>query len=330
MAYLGFRISAKAVCSLRRAVLAWCCALPLMAIAPSPDPYRIYDAARQSWESAIYPRHVAYTIAVAVVEARVPKVEHYRAAYNAFTGHIWIDTVSDWEIKHPASGRGIDVSFDVSEFGIALNKPFPPVDFLGVPRLAPNYSFGMAASVHTKSPTAFDPRRMVEKIRAEYHDPARRPLFTPSPGATPGKPLRVIATVAAIHRGYTITYVGEERVNGHLCYHLKLMPRRSNRSPAHNRLRDLWIGEKTFTTWMMRVSANFTAGAPSGTPWTIRFRVVDGARYIASETAERAIARVGLIFTKAVIRFVQIRTTENPPLETYFAPGNTRVLTEPP
>lgn len=298
-------------------------------VAPSVNPYHIYYAARQEWSNYSYPRHVRYTIVVDVVSANQRRVERYHATYNSSSGRVWVNTVSDWEKTHPSTGRGVGVFLVLfNRVSYRLNKPLPPVDFLGVPRLAPNYGFGMSTSIRTEN-ILVDRWAMVKKIRAEYHDPAKQPFFTPSSPATPGKPLRLIATVAAFSPAYKITYAGEERASGHLCYHLKLMPFRSNRSPISNRLRDLWVGEKTFTTWKMRISANFISGAPSLVSWVISFRRVGNSQYIASEAAELPISRQGLIFTEAKISFEHIQVMLHPLHRPYFAPVHSLVLTEP-
>lgn len=150
-------------------------------------------------------------------------------------------------------------------------------DLIGVPVLTPNYFFDIAQYTVPPPPT---PAELVREIRDEYHDPA--PSKVAAVEKTQG--LRTIANVYASN--YSITLVGEEPVDGHADYHLKLQPLRD---PGKHRLRDLWADESTYDVDKLRVAGNFIDRGTLGVPWMVTFATVDHARYIASETTERGI-----------------------------------------
>lgn len=83
-------------------------------------------------------------------------------------------------------------------------------------------------------------------------------------------------------RDYDIGYDGEEPIDGVMCYHLKLTPRRDL---GKFRLRDLWIGESGFETRQAIVQGNFTAGPGPRLAWRIHFALQEGLTYIADESA---------------------------------------------
>src|ERR1700685_926277 len=100
------------------------------------DPYQIFARARQAWMAQSYPAMVEYTVVVRVVEGGRLKVERYRAGYDGESGTIVFDAVSDEEAAHPVHVHGINVAIP----GLTnLSPPPAPIDYLGVPILAPNY-----------------------------------------------------------------------------------------------------------------------------------------------------------------------------------------------
>jgi hypothetical protein len=197
----------------------------------------------------------------------------------------------------------------------------PPIDFLGVPRLRPNYTFGMAPFAPAPTPTPFNSAALVTEIRSEFNDP--NPHVAPSP--PPPTDPRIIATVVANDRAYTISTLGSEVLDGHNCYHLALRP---TRDPGRYRIREAWIDRDTYAPWQLIDASNFVAGEATHVAWTVRFVDIAGAHYIAQERANAPISREGAIFLKATISFEDIHSVSPVPLGARFeASGD--FLTEP-
>jgi hypothetical protein len=262
----------------------------------APDPYQIFGDARAYWQQQKYPVVIDYTLAVDVVEGGNERVEHYASEYDAVAGNIRVDPISDYQRDHPVVPKGINVGL----LGFHLNKPLPPVDWLGVPHLAPAYSFGMAPFVPAPTPTPFNSAALVDEIRKEFHDP--NPRATPTATPTPNT-LEEIATVYAHNRDYTIALLGTESIDGHPCYHLGLTP---TRDPGKFRIRQAWIDEQTYATWQLQDASNFTSGPGTNIGWTIHFTQIDGAQYVREEDALAAMATDGEIYTKASVRFEHV------------------------
>lgn len=269
------------------------------------DPYQIFANARAYWAQQRYPAQLQYQVAVDVVEGGKERVEHYDATYDAVNNLVHVNPTSDYERDHPVKPSGINIGL----FGGAmkLNKPMESADFLGVPKLRPNYSFGMAPFVPAPSATPFDSMAIVQEIRKEFHDPNPRKM-KPTPSPSPFLP--EIATVVAQNRDYTITLLGTDTIEGHRCYHLGLKP---VHDPGRYRIREAWIDESTFAPWQLKDSLNFVTGPGTTVPWTIRFGDVDGAHYIRQEQADATMEVDGEIYTQATIRFESIVASDTPP-----------------
>jgi hypothetical protein len=287
----------------------------------SPDPYQIFGNARAYWQQQKYPMLLDYSVAVDVVEGGNERVEHYASEYDAVSNVVQVDPVSDYERAHPVHPKGINASI----LGLPLSKPLPQVDFLGVPYLAPDYSFGMAPFVPAPTPTPFNSAALVDEIRKEFHDPNPRakPRSSPSPDAG----LQEIATVYAHNRDYTITLLGIDTIDGHACYHLGLTP---TRDPGHFRIRQAWIDQQTFATWQLQDALNFTSGPGTGVAWTIHFTQVDGAQYIREEDALGSMKAGGEIYTKAALRFENLVAANGSALHGELMDSVGTPLQEPP
>lgn len=281
------------------------------------DPYQIFANARQYWLQQRYPAQLQYQIAVDIVEGGKERVEQYDASYDAVGNVVDVDPTSDYEREHPVKVSGIN-------FGIIvpMNKPLPNDDFLGVPKLRPNYSFGMAPFVPAPSPTPFNSTALVNQIRKEFHDPnPRKQKPSPAPSAS----LPEIATVFAQNRTYAITLLGTETIDGHACYHLALKPLKD---PGRYRIREAWIDESTFAPWQLKDSTNFVYGSATSVPWTIRFADVDGAHYVSDEKADAPISEQGEIYTQTEVRFKSIAVLSKAPR--VELPGGSRDTLEEP
>ena len=287
-----------------------------------PQPSQVFDEARAYWSDQKYPQLVSYDVAVRIDEGSGERVERYSSFYDVLHHEVHVDPVSDYEEANPVSGKGINLSF----FGLPLGKPQPPIDFLGVPVLAPMYSFGMSADPPAAQLTdaQMTPMQIVAEIRKEFHDPApaRPGESSPAPSG-----MREIATTHAFVRDYEVAFDGEETVDGHECVKLKLEPLRD---PNRFRLRELWIDKQTRATWKLREALNFESGPGTAVPWDVTFASLGGAQYIATETALAPMAYRGLIYRSAGVSVENVRGTDPPahfPGDLWNAP---LLMSEPP
>jgi hypothetical protein len=298
--------------------LAVAAAIAAPARAAGPDPYSIFANARAYWLTQRYPALLDYRIAVDVTEGGNERVEHYTAQYDAVTGRVQVDPVSDYELAHPVVPKGINLGL----LGFRLNKPLPSVDFMGVPHLAPTYSFGMAPFVPAPTPTPFNSAALVDEIRKEFHDP--NPRATPAASPTPNG-LQEIATVYAHNHDYMITLLGTETIDGHACYHLGLTP---TRDPKRYRIRQAWIDEQTFAPWQLEDALNFSSGPGTNVAWMIHFADIGAAHYVTQEDALAPISTSGEIYTKTAISFVDLHAVSDPTQQPQLVDGGT-LLEEP-
>lgn len=276
------------------------------------DPYQIFARARAYWLEQHYPPLVEYTVAVSVMEGDSAKTERYWSAYDSTSGRIVVDEVSDYERAHPTyAAGGFNVNIPLLSH---LVKPQPPTDYLGVPFLAPNYTFGMAQIPPTSTATP-GPMEVVNEVRAQFGDPAppgRSTSGSPASGALP-----VIERETVYNRAYRVTLRGIESVYGVRAYHLQLQ---ALRDPGRYRLEALWVDTHTFAPIQLVERINFVAGPGTTVPWRVRFANVGGALYVYDETALRPMQYDGLIYPQASVAFENIRGVDQlsrppPPLE---------------
>lgn len=309
---------------MKRTAFALCIVAAALSLAPAraaaPDPYAIFANARAFWLEQVYPQRLEYDVAIDVSEGGKEKVEHYAADYDAVHDVITVDPISDYQLAHPTIPRGVDLGI----LGFRLNKPLPPIDFLGVPQLAPTYSFGMAPFVPAPTPTPFNSAALVAQIRQEFHDPNPRDRTSPSPSPSGG--LQEIATVVARNRDYTIAFLGTATIDGHPCYHLGLTP---TRDPGHFRIRQAWIDEQTFAPWQLQDALNFVSGPGTNVAWMIHFADVDGAHYVSEEDAQAPMSTGGEIYTKAAVRFENIHAVTDSTLAPVIVNDTGAPLEEP-
>jgi hypothetical protein len=292
-------------------------------IAPAlgaPDPYEIFARSRAYWAQQRYPMLIDYKVAVDVVEGGKERTEDYISEYDAVKDRLQVDPESDYELARPAVAKGMNLKLCFALYGAgrcwAGNKPQPSVDFMGVPHLAPNYSFGMAPFVPAPTPTPLNSAALVDEIRSELHDPNPRTTRLPSP--TTGDGLLEIAAVYAHNRDYTIVFLGTDTIDGHACYHLGLTP---TRDPGRFRIRQAWVDEQTYAPWQLQNGLNFVAGPGTFVGWMIHFAEVNGALYIREEDALAPMSVGGEIYTKTAIRFEGEQTQNSPTLHELAAGG---------
>lgn len=251
--------------------------IPLLITAP--DPYAIYERAREIWASQRYPAVVAYAVDVAAGSNGKVDHRHYHEYWTSRDNRVVVKPpVSDEQLAHPYKPSA-GVNFDGWNIG-GPRVGTGDRDFIGVPLLTPNYSFGISTYV---PPQDLTPSQLVEEIRREYHDPSPKKISALEQQSG----LKTIAVVTSSAHAYRIALAGIEPDEYGPAYHLTLAPLRD---PLKYRLRDLWIDTKTFVTDRARIGANFNDAACENTPWMVRFAQIGGVTYIAREDAEKPIA----------------------------------------
>jgi hypothetical protein len=297
----------------------------------APDPYDIFARSRAYWTQQHYPALIDYKVAVDVVEGGKERAEGYTSEYDAVNDSLQVDPYSDYELAHRVVAKGMNLElcyklgWSTGGTGgrcAAGNKPLPQIDFMGVPHLAPNYSFGMAPFVPAPTPTPFESAALVDQIRSEFHDP--NPRASAAQTSSSVTDLLEIAAVYAHNRDYTIVLLGTDTIDGHACYHLGLTP---TREPNRFRIRQAWIDEQTYAPWQLQNALNFVAGPGTVIPWMIHFNDVDGAHYIREEDALSPMSVGGEIYTATSIRFETLHTASMPSLHEVADAGVP--LTEP-
>lgn len=307
------------------AVLLLAAAFPVNSAAqPVSDPYQIFARARAYWQQQSYPPLLEYYVAVTVLEGGSVKTERYWSAYDSVTARVAVDPVSDYEKAHPtyaASG----VTLKIPLLSSVIGKPQPPTDFLGVPVLAPNYTFGMATILKTKPSASPDPLELVRQVRADFHDPSPRDSPDES-NATPGAP-PTIERETVYRRIYRVTLDGVESMYGVPAYHLQLQ---ALRDPGRYRLEQLWVDTRTFAPIQLVERFNFIDGPGTSVPWRVRFMKSAGALYVYDETALRPMRYEGLAYPQASVSFENIHAVEQLSRQApLFAPQAPLIMSEP-
>lgn len=290
-------------------------------VAAPVDAYDVFARARAVWAAQRYPAHLSYTVAVHVSEGGVEKSNHYHLSYDGSTQTVFVNAVSDEELAAPVAPKGFALHLQPRRQGRVLfdktvGRPPDAVDYLGVPKISPAYSFGMIAHSGTLDDERSD--ALIEEIRSEFHDPmpAEKAQYLPSHA--------VIANVVSRTNAYTIRLAGIDRVDDGDCYHLLLQP---NANPRRFRLREAWVDTLTFQTRRLIVANNFSASPQ--VPWMVTFAQHDGAVYIASETAQGRICVDAHCYERASIAFESIAPSNAAPmLHSWFLTPRA-ILSEP-
>ncbi len=293
-------------------------ATPPAVDAASPDPYAIFARARAYWEHQRYPERVEYTVAVRVVEGTRTLVERYASGYDAEDGRVVFDAVSDAERAHPVTPHGIGFSL----MGSYVGGPEAPIDYLGVPILAPNYSFGIGTTPLTPPPQPKTDAQIVREVREQFHDPDPRAHPAASPPAETG--LHEIAEVVSKSRAYDISIAGTDVVDGAPAYHLRMQPLHD---PARYRLRELWVDAATYAPRKLVEALNFVNGPGTTVPWSVTFADVGGALYVGTETALGPMRYQHQRYAGASVSIEDVRSVDRfPPELSSFVPDDGPLL----
>lgn len=291
-----------------------------MIAASPPSPYAIFSRARSVWERAQYPRYLQYNVVVRVTDGGAVRTNTYETYYDARTDVISADDVSAEQRAHPhvpPSGVGF-----MGLFAVGGPVHDEPADYLGCPQLAPNYSFGIAKYVPAPERVA-TPAELVAQIRREFRDPDPRAPAVPQPQSPQ---LKIIGSVEAMGKDYTMTYDGEEPIGDHQDYHISLLPLKD---PHRYRLRELWVDDRTYATDKLVSDGNFTVMPEVGTRWTVTFAQLDGAPILAGEHADTPLKIGSRTYSNVSVNVEQVEALNVLPAFLDVASGNGKKLTEP-
>lgn len=249
------------------------------------DAETIFENARQAWAHGAYPRYATYATVVDFHNGP----HHLRRTWDTIEDFRHESVYSrkfsrEESANPPPPPRGINI--DVPFFG-TLNKD-QPADPVGHVAFAVDQGYGIAAvQMHIESVTsasAFDAKRST---------------------------LAVIGHTGVIARTYDVRLIETAVDDVGPEYHLALTPLRD---PDRYRLRELWVDGKT---WLPEEA--IVAGIGNRPPlttvrWRIEFRQVEGATYVARESALADVdfGAAGILHGLTV-SFEELAPTSNPP-----------------
>ena len=247
----------------------------------------IFERASAVWARMSYPSQLDYKIAVRLEANGSRKTDHYDGEVESATGECRVHAFSAEESANPYVPHGTNVRLSlsvgassggggpgaappaqVSVISTIVNSP--KIISFGVPMISPLYSFGIRSSDQ----------------RVDEHEDSSGP--------------KTIGRVSTVRRRYTVRLIEQTSLDGVEVYHLGLDPLAD---PARDRLRELWIDTQTYAVVQARIAGNFVQKPATAVPWLIRFRTIDGATYILSETAERPMPNKPVAFDAVAISF---------------------------
>jgi hypothetical protein len=252
--------------------------------APSPAPdvraEEIFSRTRAAFVARQYPPTIKYKVRVSGLRDGTWTGRSYSSYERWPSTTVIARDISDEEIADPAHPHG----FALKIAGVTTGETVNP-DILGIPKLAPTYSFGLGA--------------------------------TPKPEASPGSPasLRTIGTVLAASRNYDVRLLGEESVDGTLAWHLRLRPI-GNRGKY--RLRDLWVEESDYQTIRLRTDGNFTGEATGAGLWTVEYSQIGGSWYLVSEVSNGPVDTADGTYEHVALQFTDIEADPSEHLDFGF------------
>jgi hypothetical protein len=259
---------------------------------PDDDPQaaQIFHAARVGWNTGDYPRYATYVVDVAYTRSDTKKndtkpiVRHYDTYEDLRRNLVFARVFSREEEAHPYLPPPGTV-FVVN--GKALNRKAPD-DPLGSFAIGINNDYGIALD--------------------------SKPITTVSSSvdAAQSSSLIVIGRTGTAQRTYALRMIDTLDDADGRTYHVGLTPLRD---PQRNRLRELWVDAKTSVVKRVLVSANFNRDPLNRVAWLIEYHIVDGAPYIARESAQGPLdCGHGLVAEGVIVSFEDFKQLSIVPL----------------
>lgn len=252
----------------------------------------LFARARETWSRMSYPELVDYDVIVSVIAAKKLHSDRYSGKARPAAGDFRVDKFSVAEVARPSVPHGINVTYSI---GFGVNSGARPVGKTG-----DNTTMHLGGSLAQEKPV--EPFAIPEV--SPLYSFGIRSCADRSAAASEVSGLKRIGGVTTASRRYRATVVGNETVDGVAAVHLVLAPLLD---PHRDRLRDVWIDPSSGRVLRARVLGNFTGKAEASIPWLIRFTTVDGATYIATESAEAPFRRGNAVFDSVEIAFANIR-----------------------
>jgi hypothetical protein len=262
---------------------------------------KIYHAARVAWGVAGYPRYATYIVDVTYTKNTAQSIErHYDTFEDLQRNFVYARTLSSEERADTPAPRFFNFVFTRK----------PPDDPLGSFAVGINNDYGLAigskpiTAVNESLEAAQAPKRLDDDDDTASDDASKSPS-SPS--------LVVIGRTQITDRTYAVRLIETLDEPDGKTYHLGLTPLRN---PERHRLRELWIDAQTSLVKRILVATNFNRAPLNKVAWLIDYRIVDGAPYIARETAEGPLdfGRAGHL-TNVTISFEDVQPLARIPVE---------------
>ena len=211
----------------------------------------IFAKSRLAMYLRTYPRYVAYVIDV---QANTNYGKHYHEGFRALLrthdGALTVHSTPIYTSNQPPHPYGFSF-FGINPEGKPRDHIDPP---FGVPLMSATFDFDLA-----RGPT---PKHYGGEVPPEEQAP-------------------IIGRIAVYGADYDVTLLGEDTIDGAPVYHLALRPRDD---PDRNRVREVWVDERTFDVRKLVTDGIFEKGPPTTVPWTVTFIDLHGWWFIRTET----------------------------------------------
>jgi len=243
--------------------------------ADDPEGERIFEAARHVWDTAGYPRYTTYTVGVRYQKGSRWITRHYATYEDMRRNLVFARDFSPEEEANPKTPHGANIAI-----GPIVLNPDHPEDPIGPLALGINQDYGLSTAGRTI--TALNDAEDVANASG----------------------LPIIGQTATKVRNYDVHLIGTETAaDGTVLDHLGLTPRHD---PKRLKLRELWVDAKTYVVRSILLASNFNGSPLSGVAWRVEYRLVDGAPYLETETAQAPVTYRG----QGTLRDVTIAFTD--------------------
>lgn len=251
---------------------------PAASVSPAtadPEGERIFEAARRAWNGSNYPRYTTYTVGVRYQKGSRWITRHYATYEDMRRNLVFARVFSPEEEANPKTPHGINLSI-----GPIVINPDHPEDPIGPLALGINQDYGISPA---SSPI---------KALNDAEDVAN------------ASELPVIGHTLTKVRDYDVRLIGTETApDGAVIDHLGLTPLHD---PKRLKLREMWVDAKTYVVRSLLLASNFNGSPLSGVSWRVDYRIVDGAPYLDTETAQAPVTYRG----QGTLRDVTIAFTD--------------------
>lgn len=211
----------------------------------------IFAKARLAMYLRTYPRYVAYVVDVQADTNYHKRLhEGFRELLRTHDGALTVHSVPLYTSNSPPNPYGFSF-FGINPEGKPSDHIDPP---FGVPLMSAVYDFDLA-----RGPT---PKHYGGDVPPEEQPP-------------------IIGRIAVSGADYDVTMLGEESIDDNPVFHLSLTPREH---PELNRVREVWVDEKTFDVRKLVTEGIFDEGQATTVPWTVTFIDLHGWWFIRTET----------------------------------------------